>query len=224
MKLLQCELERKNQKTKVTFLKRGHYIVKVVEALLARLFTSGRKDLHPVARLVEERPYILRKLFKLWVGLDVICIYAKFLLNIYIPFKSGFVVIVEEYVPATLADYIYLAKAIEQSPKDLTWASKMLLRLLPLCKPTVAIYLDAGDKSLSSRWFKRRSFPERSSYVEMQRTLLLPLLNSMMQGRILIINTSEKTIEETGILIYNCLLDLQIVHKNNRHGSRMRSS
>jgi hypothetical protein len=213
MKLLQCALETRNQKTKVTFLKRGHYIVNVLEALLARLFSSGRKDLHPVARLVEERPYILRKLFKLWIDLDVICIYAKFLLNIYIPFKSGFVVIVEEYIPATLADYIYLAKAIEQSPKVLMWASKMLSRLLPLCKPTVAIYLDAKDKSLSSRWFERKSLPETSGYLEMQRTLLPSLLNSMLQGCVLKIDTSEKTIEETQILIYNCLLDLQIVQK-----------
>jgi hypothetical protein len=219
MKLLRCELQRTNQKTKVTFLKRGHYIVNVLEAFLARLFASSRKDLHPVARLVEERPYILRKLFKLWVVLDVVCIYAKFLWNIYIPFKSGFIVIVEEYVLATLADYIYLAKALQQSPTGLMWASKMLSRLLSLCKPTVAIYLDANDKSLSSRWFERKSLPERSSYLRMQRTLLPTLLNSMMQGRALKIDTSEKTIEETQILIYDCLLDLQIVHKTNRHRS-----
>lgn len=207
MRLLRCELEKRNHKVKLSFLKRGHYIVNILEVLLAQLFTSNRGDAYPIARLVEENPCVLKKLFKLWTILDIYCVYLKFLLDIYIPFKMGFTVIIEEYVPATIADYLYLTKAMKQSPERLTWVLVMLLRLLPLCEPTEAIYLDANDKVLRSRWAERGSLSEKSNYVKMQRTLMPSLLNSMLPGHVLHLDTTESTVNETGMLILSHLLD-----------------
>jgi hypothetical protein len=205
MKILRRELENRKLRVKTTFIKSGHLIVNIWETLLARLLTSNRHDVHPTTALIEERPLVLKGLFRLLVILDVFCVYLKFLITVYIPVRIGFIVLVEEYIPATIADYVYLAKAIGQQPIRLTFPSDLLLRLIGANTPVEIVFLDASDETLCFRWAKRKSFSEKKDYLHMQRTLIPLLLNSIMPNHVLYLDTTRKTIEETNSLVLHYL-------------------
>jgi hypothetical protein len=56
--------------------------------------------------LVEGKLNLFRRIFRLWLGLDLISITLKFLAGVYAPLKLGYTIPIEEYVPATISDYI----------------------------------------------------------------------------------------------------------------------
>jgi thymidylate kinase len=200
MKLLYSKLKQKGLNTKVSFLKTGHLFAFVLESFLAKMLAGSRKDVFPIRALVEEKPYIFKKIFRLWLDLDLISIVIKFLAEIYLPLKLGYIVLVEEYIPATISDYIYLSKIIDFPLKMNSFAIKFLLTLMNLCNPTQIVFLDARDDILVSRWKMRESFNEREDYILMQRTLLLQL-SKKLSCKFLYINTGTKTIEKTHELI-----------------------
>jgi thymidylate kinase len=200
MKLLYSKLKQKGLNTKVSFLKTGHLFAFVLESFLAKMLAGNRKDVFPIRALVEEKPYIFKKIFRLWLDLDLISIVIKFLAEIYLPLKLGYIVLVEEYIPATISDYIYLSKIIDFPLKMNPFAIKFLLTLMNLCNPTQIVFLDARDDILVSRWKMRESFNEREDYILMQRTLLLQL-SKKLSCKFLYINTGTKTIEKTHELI-----------------------
>jgi thymidylate kinase len=200
MKLLYSKLKQKGLNTKVSFLKTGHLFAFVLESFLAKMLAGNRKDVFPIRALVEEKPYIFKKIFRLWLDLDLISIVIKFLAEIYLPLKLGYIVLVEEYIPATISDYIYLSKIIDFPLKMNPFAIKFLLILMNLCNPTQIVFLDARDDILVSRWKMRESFNEREDYILMQRTLLLQL-SKKLSCKFLYINTGTKTIEKTHELI-----------------------
>ena len=200
MKLLYSKLKQKGLNTKVSFLKTGHLFAFVLESFLAKMLAGNRKDVFPIRALVEEKPYIFKKIFRLWLDLDLISIVIKFLAEIYLPLKLGYIVLVEEYIPATISDYIYLSKIIDFPLKMNSFAIKFLLTLMNLCNPTQIVFLDARDDILVFRWKMRGSFNERADYILMQRTLLLQL-SKKLSCKFLYINTGTKTIEKTHELI-----------------------
>jgi len=200
MKLLYSKLKQKGLKIKISFLKTGHLLAFVFESFLAKMLAGNRKDVFPIRALVEEKPYIFKKIFRLWLDLDLISIVIKFLAGIYLPIKLGYIVLVEEYIPATISDYIYLSKIVNFPLKMNSFAIKFLLTLMNLCNPTQIVFLDARDDILASRWKMRGSFNEREDYILMQRTLLLQL-SKKLSCKFLYINTGTKTIEKTHKLI-----------------------
>jgi hypothetical protein len=206
MKLLYSKLKRKGLKTKMSFLKTGHLFAFILEISLARIVANKRKDVFPIRALVEERPTLFRRIFRLWLGLDLISITLKFLAGIYLPLKLGYIVLIEEYIPATISDYVYLSKIVNFPLRVNSFAINYLLKLMNLCSPTQIIFLDAKDDELKTRWKLRGSFDERKDYLQMQRTLLLQISRELSPNGLIYINTEAKTLTETQKLIMSQLL------------------
>jgi len=159
----------------------------------------------PIRALVEEKLSLFKKLFGLWLGLDLISVTMKFLVSIYVPLKLGYTVLVEEYIPATISDYIYLSKIIKFPLKVNSFAINYLLKLMSLCAPKQIVFLDAENTELIYRWKLRKSFYEREDYLLMQRAILTQI-SKRLSYEFLYINTRSKTIEETHKLILNHLI------------------
>jgi hypothetical protein len=206
MRLLYSKLRQKGLKTKMSFLKTGNLFALIIEILLARIVASKRKDVFPIRALLEERPTLFRRIFRLWLSLDLISITLKFFINIYLPLRLGYIVLVEEYIPAAISDYIYLSRIINFPLETNSFAINYLLRLMSLCSPTQIIFLDAKNNELKMRWKLRGSFDEREDYLRMQRTLLLRMSRELLFMNLIYVNTSSKTLKETQELIMNCLL------------------
>jgi thymidylate kinase len=202
---LGSKLKANRLKVKTASLKSGHLFAYFLETTVARILT-GRKDVYPLRALIEEQPHLFKKLFSLWLVLDLISISIKFLLNIYVPIQIGYVVLVEEYIPATLADYVYLTKAIGLSKtRVLSFALNFLPRLMHLADPTQIIFLDAPPDTLKSRWQFRMSPDEKSDYIFMQRKLLLSICRDL-SSKFSYIDTNEHSSEETRDLVLDHII------------------
>ncbi|RLF02808.1 MAG: hypothetical protein DRJ59_02550 [Thermoprotei archaeon] len=166
---------------------------------------ARRRDVFPIRALIEERSRLFKRIFRLWLSLDLISITIKFLAGIYIPLKLGYTVLVEEYIPATITDYIYISEILEIPLKINSFIIRYLLRLMSLCYPIQVIFLDAGDHVLFHRWKARGSLIEGKDYIRAQRTVLLRI-SKVLSQEFLYIDTGVKTIEETHKLIMRHIL------------------
>ncbi len=205
MRLLYSKLKQRGLRAKTTFLKTGHLFAFILEVFLAKMVAGKRKDVFPIRALVEEKPHLFKRIFKLWLSLDLVSVTIRFLVSIYIPLKLGYTVLVEEYIPATISDYIYLSKIIKFPLKINSFEIIYLLKLMSLCGPTHIVFLDAENDKLTLRWKLRGSFDEREDYIRMQRSILLRL-SKELSCSFLYINTGTKTIKETHKLVTNHLL------------------
>lgn len=203
MKLLDFALKSNGLKVKSTFIKTGHILAFILEDFLARILVA-RRSVYPIRVLIEDKPLIFKKLFKFWLILDMISVSIRFLSSVYLPLKMGQTILVEEYIPASIADYVYLSRAINFPIKNALFIINYMLRLLRLCKPTLTIFLDACDSCLISRWRRRKSLSEVPDYLKMQRTLLLNFSRNLSDN-FLYIDTTNKTIEEVHKLIVDYL-------------------
>jgi hypothetical protein len=116
----------------MSFLKTGHLFAFILETSLAKIVANKRNDVFPIRALVEERPTLFRRIFRLWLGLDLISITLKFLACIYLPLKLGYTMLTEEYIPATISDYVYLSRIVEIPLRVNSFAVNYLLRLMKL--------------------------------------------------------------------------------------------
>lgn len=201
IRLLRLKLKQRELKTKTCFLKTGHLFAFILEVFLAKIVAGKRRDVSPIRALVEERPRLFKRLFRLWLGLDLISITIKFLAGIYAPLKLGYIVLVEEYIPAIISDYIYLSRIVNFPLKVRSFTINYLLKLMSL-NPTQIIFLDAENDKLVYRWKLRRSFDEKEDYIQMQRTILLRV-SKRLSHKFLYIDTGTKTIKETHKLVIN---------------------
>jgi len=175
MKVLALRLKKGGLRVKTAFLKSGHLLAYLLTIFLVRVLLRRQKNVYPIRALIEEKPYIFGKIFNLWLVFDVLGICIRFLLTIYLPLKMGYIILVEEYLPATIADYIYLAEATGLSQRKVHSAISFLQRLLYLGGPIYTIFFDAPTLVLENRWKFRKTPSEAISYLRMQRTLLLSI-------------------------------------------------
>lgn len=205
IRLLASKLRAKGLKVRTTFLKTGHIFAFLLEVILFRMLIRERKNVYPLRALIEEKQYFFKKLFKLWLIFDIVSVLIHFMFRIYIPLKMRHIVVVEEYIPATIADYVYLAKVLNLPLRNISSAIYLMLRLLHLSGFMQTIFLDADENVLRSRWSRRGSLDEKPDYLQMQRTLLLSF-SEKFSSTFLYINTSSKTINETHRLIIEHLI------------------
>lgn len=206
MKILASNLKRKGTKVKLSFLKTGHIIAYFLTIILAKMLIGKRDDVSPIRALIEEKPHIFRRVFKLWLGLDIISISLKFLFGIYLPLRLGYTILVEEYIPATISDYLYLSKVTGFTLKPSSFAITFLQKLMYL-GPAQMIFLDAEDIELKHRWIRRKSFIERDDYLKFQRTILLLISKRLSLNKLLYINTSRQSVKETNQQIMKQLIE-----------------
>jgi thymidylate kinase len=200
MKLLASKLKTRGLRVKTTFLKTGHLFAYLLEVTLARMLASNRRDVYPVRALIQEKPRLFKKLFKLWLFLDALSISTRFLITIYLPSRIHRIVIVEEYIPATIADYVYLAKAVGFPLEELAPTVSFMLRLLSLGGSFRTVFLDVRDDVLGERWERRASLDEKPDYLRMQRILLL-FIAKKFSSSFLYIDATHKTIREVHELV-----------------------
>ncbi len=207
MHLAAASLRSRGVKVRTAFLKSGHIAAFALEHMLVRISGIKRKA-HPTRILTEERPELFKRLFGLWVLLDLLSISVKFLVELLIPLKLGFLILVEEYLPATIADYLYLAHTLNYRSKILKWALTLLVKLLQIGKPVKAIFMDASDQELKNRWTARGSFEESLSYISMQRMLLPRLLKEFSEDFTYMF-TAKSSVTETHVAVINLVYSLK---------------
>lgn len=204
MKLLAFKLKTRELKVKTTFLKRGHLFTYLLEIALVRLLVGKKKKECTIRTIVEERPNLFKRLFNLFLILDLMSIFGRFLFKVYFPKKLGYIIIVEEYIQATIADYIYLARVLRLPLKTIPPVVSFMQKLLRFGGSMQTIFLDAPNAVLKKRWSYRMSLNERPAYLQMQRCLLLSI-SKKLSSSFLYIDTSSSNIEETHKLIMNYL-------------------
>lgn len=146
-------------------------------------------------------------LFKLWIILDIFAISLKFLFSILIPLKRECIVLVEEYLPATVADYFHIAKINGRLSKDVRVILAYACRLAMLV-PFTSIFLDANSAVLRRRWKLRGTITkEKNEYLLMQRRLVLSLA-ILLSHRFIYIDTSNDVVKETNRRLKEYLIAL----------------
>jgi hypothetical protein len=216
VKLLASELRKRGLNVKTTFIETNHIFAYLLLLLLARILARGKRNVSSIGALIEEKPLIFKKLFKLWLKIDLFSITLKFMLRVFLPVKVGSIVLVEGYIPATISDYVYISKRMALPLKTSYSTMNFMLRLLHVGGPTQVIFLDARANTLKSRWKLRGSLDERPDYVNMQRTTLKSLSEKLSSHGLLQINTGKLTIDETHKLIVNYLASFDRLRKENR--------
>ncbi len=154
-----------------TVLKRGHLLTRILEVTLARLLLKkGQDSTYPIEVIIKNNPEILKNLFNLFLILDALSVFCRFILTIYLPKKFGCIVVVEEYLQATIADYIWLSEKV--NVKQSVFFPKLLACFAHYGGPFYTIFLDAPDDVLKMRCINRRSPAQSVEYLDMQRNLL----------------------------------------------------
>ena len=196
MRLLASDLKFKGFRVKITAIK-GHLIGRILVVALVKMLVGKRSDVFPMRALYEAKPVVFRKLFGFWSLTELLGFSIKFLFRIYLPLKLGYTILVEEYIPGTIADYIYLSSVLGVKPDRLNLASRIILRFLHLGDPTMVVYLDADTSILNMRGRYRGTLQEKPDYLHMQRTLLLALSKNLSSYEPICIDTSLQEPTET---------------------------
>ena len=198
MNLLASKLKKNNYKVVATTIKSGHLFAFLLELTLVKLLSLQiKKNTCIIRTMVEKRPLLFKKLFNLFLILDVVSILCRFFVTVYLPKKLGYVILVEEYFQGAIADHIHLAEFVGiKSNRCLLIVTKILLMLIHLGGPVHTLFLDSSDGVLRNRWCRRASNSQRSDYLCMQRTLLFSI-SKQVSLTFSYINTETKTIENT---------------------------
>jgi len=178
MKLLAEYLKSRRFKVRIVYLK------------------VGNLGAYPIYKMASMGWPIFRDkyLFKLWIILDMLTVSLKFLISIWLPFKAGRIVLVEDYLPAVAADYLHIARINGYSLKNARAILANIYRLATLV-PFTSVFLDANNAVLRERWKLRGTADEKPEYLFMQRKLLLSLTKFLSHG-LIYIDTSDSTVKE----------------------------
>jgi broad-specificity NMP kinase len=216
MRLLSYRLRKDGLRVKTATLKTNHILARLLTLVLVSVLENCRKKVYPLRTLIEDEPKIFGALFNLWLALDMLSFSFKFLVTVLLPRKFGHIVIVEEYIPATICDYMYLHKALNLPGDIPKFATEFLLRLLYVGGPMQAIFLDARQNTLQSRWKNRNTAEERPEYLVAQRSKLLVLTEKLSAHNVLFINTSDRKVIETHEMLVNFLAKQACVKQSMR--------
>ncbi len=136
-------------------------------------------------------------LFKSLITIDLasnifpIVTLSIFRIHIFLRFK--YVVLVEQYILETIADYIYLLRTWKLNSKLIYASASLLLRFMP--KKTIVVLLVADSCCLEDRWKKRKSAFENPEYLKAQRTVIEICLKNL--NNYIWVETDKKSIAQT---------------------------
>jgi hypothetical protein len=165
--------------------------------ILAKLLTR-RSNVSPTSGLLQGDPRVYRSLLKLWLMLDTFDVYARFLFDIYVPSKLGYSLIIEQFIPTKIAEYLYFCRLLGlRSDEALPWTA-LLQRLIHLIQPARIVFLDAETTALQSRWLRRArnkvNIAETLEYMYVQRTLAVELARALHQELVCVDSTCGKDV------------------------------
>jgi hypothetical protein len=212
IKVLTAKLDSLGFRVKRVALKNNHLVARLLSSLLSKLIKDCKKDAYSILTLTEDAPNIFRRMLSLWVILDLASITLRQFVDIVVPKKFGYIVIVEDYIPAFICDYFYFCHSLGLSDKVSPFVLKYLEYLFSISGPVNIAFLDAPEEILSARWKNRGTPDERTKYLLFQRSVLLPLSKNMANN-FLFIDTSRIDVLDTHNLILNSLLSFLKVQK-----------
>jgi hypothetical protein len=215
MKLLANRLRKENVKTKVVVLKTNHLFAYCFTLVLEYILLGERKQTFVIRELIDKRPMILRRLFRLWLALDALSISLRFLWSVELPLKRGCVVLVEEYLPAIVTDYVYVSRAIGLPSGISNRAIRFVASILASAGAMDNVFLDAQSSVLQTRWAMRGSPFEKPEYLRAQREMLLRFSRELSSHDFLYIDTTKKTIKQTQMCI-RTRLDMGVHEQRTR--------
>lgn len=197
MELVAYKLRRKGFKTKVSTLKTNHLLSHLLTIAVQRILVNSERNPFTIGVLIERKPLVLKKLFRLWLVLDAFSISVKFIWDVALPLRSGRIVLVEEYLPAIITDYAYISKAVGLSPNVTIGVIRFLSRILSSPGFMEIVFLDASQIVLQERWKLRGSPREKAEYLQIQQTLLLLCSEKLSDHRLLRVDTTTQSVTET---------------------------
>jgi thymidylate kinase len=167
---------------------------------VAKLLTrrpSNMSSTMTLQSLLEDSPRLFRGLLKLWLLLDTFSVYARFLLEVYIPSKLGYSVIVELGWPNWVAFYVYLYRLLRLPSDAMSRWTDLVQRLILQINPTRTIFLDAETSVLEARWRQRPGVQRWTTIAELrelQRTIALSLVRVSYKDVVRLDSTSRETL------------------------------
>ena len=177
-----------------TFLKSYHLLSYFIIYFLAICLFKGRFSLNPFMVIREKSPILRKKLYGILLILDFFETLILNLIKVLIPFKLGYIVIVEEHICGYLSDWLHYALV---NPKFFyKYGSKIVTLYLRFVSswPMQVFFLDAPNSVLKERWVLRRSCSEVESYLNAQRAAINILVRTGI--RVFFIRT-DRSITET---------------------------
>jgi thymidylate kinase len=122
----------------------------------------------------------------------------RYLATIALPRKLGCILLVEEYIPGTVADYLFWWNIIERkhelSAAFLNFAQRLFYKNEQM---TTIFYLDGAICKLMERITLRNTYTEELDYIKMQRSILLNIARDFSSvDRFHYIDTSNMHVPE----------------------------
>jgi thymidylate kinase len=192
--LLYSYLKKRGIATTATFLKSANLMAYLFLKMIAALCGLKRNHVPPITTLNESRPDLFKALSFLFTLIDAFSIVIKYLFRVWLPLKLGRVVLVEEYLPATVFDYFVLLKirkVITSRSFNVLYKLCALLASRTAHVSNIVFFFDAPNHVLFERYSRRGSFKERKLYLEMQRKLLPSLYSKFLGRQVVFLNSSK---------------------------------
>ena len=200
IKMLENHFRSRGRKTIDTYIKSAHGTTYILSALIEMVSEAH----HPGsdAKAVGARRSIRVAFTPLWNVSETVSIVGKFLFSVYLPFRLGYNVLIEEGLIMSIENYrLFRPHVLGVGVSELPFLDT-LLRWADSRKH-LYIILDAGDEEVAarrrSRTFRRT---ELEDYVGLQRAVMARLRGPNM----LVVETSGKSIGEVHKIIVDHLL------------------
>ncbi len=213
IKLLCRALRKNGVNPKVSWLKTNHLFAYILLYLMSRI-TTGRRTAYIIRGFLTYHKRLFDRIYNIWLALDLISILLKYIATILIPLRLGRIILVEEYVPAILADLYYFNYRLKRKSKP--WIARLyetiLLSIYGKHK-NIIIYLYADPQVLRERWIKRGTPIEDLAYLLFQEKILRKLVMRLPAEKRIFINTSHRSPIEVHNEIYRSLI--QLIRESN---------
>jgi len=196
-RLLAKYLASRGYRVRDTILKTSYglsYILLTMLCLVSRVRPGNKVS--PIRMLIDERKSFFKRLFKLWLWVDVFSVFIEFIRRIYLPLRLGYtVVVVEDYIPAVITDYMFFSVKLGVPVESIVRQIRMIYRLDIAVKSrgyrVYSFFFDAEDRELYKRWVRRGSSIEYRDYIIVQKKLLYRITRFLYSDTVYIDTTRE---------------------------------
>lgn len=213
IRLLSRTLRRSGSTPKISWLKTNHLFAYILLYLLSRIVTIRKPD-YLIRVFLTYHRRLFDRIYNVWLALDLISMLVRYITTILLPLKLGRIILVEEYVPAILADLHYFNYRLKRKRKP--WIARLYETILLAIynkHKNIVVYIYADPQVLHKRWIKRGTPIEDLTYILFQEKILKKLAMILPAEKRIFINTSHRSLIEVHNEIYGSLI--QLIRENN---------
>jgi len=181
IRLLSKVLKSKGQKVVVLSLKRGFTASIIEKTLYITIYGRNRLYPYPLELLLRGAKAKLRRIVHLWFIINAFELYSRILLLLALN-RMGRLILVEDYVPVAILDYVYVTMKLE-IPIGKVWGYiKALIRLYLKAYPSKVVVLNSTMEELIKRWSKRGLAEHSRTYLLTLQRVLPRLINALTRN------------------------------------------